>query len=150
MDGPKYCHTFTWNKLEKDKYHMKSKKMIPVNLFTEQKDSQTSERIMVTTGEGRDFPGGTVGKKPAVSAGDMGSVPGFEDFTCRGTAKPVCHNYWVGAPRARMPRAVCPEPELSLQRSHCDEMPMRHSQEQPPLARTQQRRPSATKSKNMF
>ena len=47
---------------------------------------------MVTTGDGRDFPGGTVDKKPPVSGGDMGSVPGFADFTCRGTTKPVCHS----------------------------------------------------------
>ena len=72
---------------------MKSKKMIQVNLFTKQKDSQTQERIMVSTGEGRDFPGGTVDKNPPVSGGDMGSVPGFEDFTCCGTTKPICHSY---------------------------------------------------------
>ena len=43
---------------------------------------------MGTTGEGRDFPGGTVDKNPPVSGGDMGSVPGFEDFTCHGKQSP--------------------------------------------------------------
>ena len=41
----------------------------------------------------QDFPGGTVVKNPPVNAGDTGSIPGLEDPTCLGAAKPVRHNY---------------------------------------------------------
>ena len=39
------------------------------------------------------FPGGTMVKNLPANAGDMGSSPGQEDPTCRGTNKPMCHNY---------------------------------------------------------
>ena len=41
----------------------------------------------------RDFPGGTVVKNLPASAGDTGSIPGPEDPTWRGAAKPVGHSY---------------------------------------------------------
>ena len=40
-----------------------------------------------------DFPGGTVVKNLPANAGDMGSIPGPEDPTCRRATKPVRHNY---------------------------------------------------------
>ena len=40
-----------------------------------------------------DSPGGAVDRNLPASAGDMGSIPGPEDSTCHGTAKPVHHNY---------------------------------------------------------
>jgi len=36
------------------------------------------------------FPGGSVVKNLPVNAGDMGSI--WEDPTCRGATKPLCHN----------------------------------------------------------
>ena len=37
------------------------------------------------------FPGGAVVKNPPANAGDTGLL--WEDPTCHGAAKPVCHNY---------------------------------------------------------
>ena len=74
---------------------------------------------------------------------------GWEDPTCRGATKPVCHNYW-----ARMPQLLKPtylEPVLHNKRSHHNEKPAHHksSPHWPQLekARAQQRRPNAAKNK---
>ena len=40
-----------------------------------------------------DFPGGAVVKNLPAIVGDTGSSPGWEDPTCRGSTKPVRHNY---------------------------------------------------------
>ena len=40
-----------------------------------------------------DSPGGAVVKNLPANAGDAGSIPGLEEPTCRGAAKPVHHNY---------------------------------------------------------
>ena len=37
------------------------------------------------------FPGGSGVENPRASEGDTGSIPGWEDSTCHGAAKPVCH-----------------------------------------------------------
>ena len=39
------------------------------------------------------FPGGAVVKNPPAHAGDTGLILVWEDPTCRGAMKPVCHNY---------------------------------------------------------
>ena len=44
----------------------------------------------------------------------------WEDPTCRGAAKPVCHNYWS-------PRTL--EPMLHNKRSHHSETPAHHNEE---------------------
>ena len=80
------------------------------------------------------FPGGLVIKNLPATAGDTGSIPGLEDPTCRGAAKPQHHKYWASAwsPGAttaetvclnyRTPRAL--EPVSCSKRSHCSEEPM--------------------------
>ena len=40
-----------------------------------------------------DFPGDPVVKNPPANAGNMSSIMVQEDATCRGTVKPVWHNY---------------------------------------------------------
>lgn len=40
-----------------------------------------------------EFPWWLSGKDPPANAGDVGSVPGPEDPTCQGEAKPMGHNY---------------------------------------------------------
>ena len=62
-----------------------------------------------------------------------------EDPTCRGAAKPVCHNYWSCALEpashnywARAPQLLkpaCPEPMLHNKRSHRNEKPMNRNEE---------------------
>ena len=57
----------------------------------------------------------------------------WEDPTCRGATKPVCHNYWACALEpashndwAREPQLLkpaCLEPMLLNKRSHCNEKP---------------------------
>ena len=51
-------------------------------------DGRTDEKKMH-----QGFPGGAVVKNPPANAGDTGSIPGWEDPTCRGATKPVRHNY---------------------------------------------------------
>ena len=67
-----------------------------------------------------------------------------EDPTCRRATKPVSHNYW-----ARMPQLLKPahlEPVLRNKRSHCNEKPAHHNEEQPPLATTRESPRAATKT----
>ena len=62
-----------------------------------------------------------------------------EDTTCRGTTKPVCHNYWVCALEpvshkcwAHVPRLLKPahvEPVLRNKRSHRNEKPANRNEE---------------------
>ena len=57
MDGPRDYYT-KWSQIEKDKYHMISlicglfKKMIQMNLFTKQKQTQTSKTNLRLPKEG--------------------------------------------------------------------------------------------------
>ena len=44
-------------------------------------------------------------KNPPANAGAVGSIPGQEDLTCRGAAKPVRQ---PGRPRARAPQKEKP------------------------------------------
>ena len=72
-----------------------------------------------------------------------------EDPTCRGATKPVHHNYWARAARARAPQPLKPvhlEPVLHNKRSHCNEKHARHKEEQPPLAATRESPRAATKT----
>ena len=39
------------------------------------------------------FPGGPVVKNPPANAGDTVQSLAWEDPTCQGATKPVCHNY---------------------------------------------------------
>ena len=43
--------------------------------------------------ERRDFPGDAVVKNPPANAGTRVRALVWEDPTCRGATKPVCHNY---------------------------------------------------------
>ena len=45
------------------------------------------------------FLGGAVDRNPPANAGNTGSIPGLERFTCCRATKPVCHNYWAPSPR---------------------------------------------------
>ena len=80
----------------------------------------------------------------------------WEDPTCCGATKPLCHNYWACALEptshnywacaleptshnywACTPQLLKPmrlEPMLSNKRSHCNEKPAYRNEEQPPLA----------------
>ena len=65
-----------------------------------------------------------------------------EDPTCRGATKPTRHNYWAWALEparhnywASTPQLLKParlEPVLRNKRSHRNEKPAHHSEEQPP------------------
>ena len=56
----------------------------------------------------------SMNKNLPANAGNTGSVPDPEDPPCRGTAKPVCHNYW-----AQVPTACVLQQEKSLQWEAC-------------------------------
>ena len=86
-----------------------------------------------------------------------------EDPTCRGATKPVRHNYWACTLEpashnywALVPQLLKParlEPMLRNRRSHLNEKPVPHNEEEPPITATreslhvQQRRPNAAKIK---
>ena len=59
-----------------------------------------------------------------------------EDPSCCGATKPVRHNYW----------ACALEPVLHNKRSHRNEKPAHHNEEQPPLAATRESPRAATKT----
>ena len=72
-----------------------------------------------------------------------------EDPTCRRATKPVHHNYWAWALEptshnylAHVPqllKTLCLEPVLRNKRSHCNEKPVHHNEEQPPLTTTREK-----------
>ena len=82
----------------------------------------------------------------------------WDDPTCHGATKPVCHNYWACALEptshnywARMPQLPKPahlEPILHNKRSHCNEKPTHHNEEQPLLATTRESPRAATKTQH--
>ena len=39
------------------------------------------------------FPGGPVAKRSSANIGDVGLIPVWEDPTCHGPTKPMCHDY---------------------------------------------------------
>ena len=71
-----------------------------------------------------------------------------EDPTCREATKPVRHNYWACTLEpvshnywARMPQLLKPahlEPMLCNKRSHHNEKPARHNEEEPLLSATRE------------
>ena len=75
-------------------------------------------------------------------------APVWEDPTCCRAAKPVSHNYWACALEpmshnywARVPQLLKPvrlEPMLRNKRSHRNEKPAHHNEEQPLLAATRE------------
>ena len=79
-----------------------------------------------------------------------------EDPTCRGATKAVRHNYWACALEpashnywARVPQLLKPthlEPVLHNKRSHRNEKPAHHNEEQPPLAATRESPRAAMKT----
>ena len=79
--------------------------------------------------------------------------PIWEDLLCHRAAKPVCRNYWACAlePGSRNYWSLhALEPGLHNRRSHCNEKPEHHSEEEPrslQLEKAQQWRPSTTKTK---
>ena len=76
----------------------------------------------------------------------------WEDPTCHGATKPVCHNYWACALKpashnywAQVPQLLKHarlEPVLCNKRSHCNEKPAHHNKEQPLLTT---RKPACSK-----
>ena len=69
-----------------------------------------------------------------------------EDPTCHGATMPVHHNYWARVPQLLKP--VHLEPVLHDKRSHCNEKPAHHNEEQPPLATTRESLSAATKTQH--
>ena len=79
-----------------------------------------------------------------------------EDPTCHGATKPVCHNYWAcalepvshnyWAHKPQLLKLVRLEPVLHNKRSHCNEKPVHHNEEQPPLTTTRESPHAATKT----
>ena len=67
------------------------------------------------------FPGGSVVKNPPANAGTRVWSLVWEDPTCRGATKPVCHNYWAHVPQ--LLKLTCLDPVLRNKRSHCNEKP---------------------------
>ena len=82
-------------------------------------------KVNKTTGS----PCGPVVKNLPTNAGDTGSIPGREDFTCFGSTKPVCYNYW--AHTLQLPKPGCPRPVLCNKRSQCSEKPMHCNKSRP-------------------
>ena len=72
-----------------------------------------------------------------------------EDPTCHRAAKPVrhncwacalepaSHNYWAHVPQ--LLKLACLEPVLHNKRSHCNEKPLHHGKEWPPLTATREK-----------
>ena len=62
----------------------------------------------------------------------------WEDSTCCGTTKPLCHNYWghalgptshsYWAPMQQLLKPTCPKPLLRNKRSYHNEKPVHHSE----------------------
>ena len=74
----------------------------------------------------------------------------WEDPTCRGATKLVCHNYWARVPQLLKP--ACLEPVLCNKRSHHNKKPRtatKSSPRSPQLekVRAQQRRPNTAKKR---
>ena len=59
-----------------------------------------------------------------------------EDPTCRGTTKPVCHNYWACVLQLLKPTLL--ELVLHNKRGHHNEKPAHHHKDWPPLATTRE------------
>ena len=60
----------------------------------------------------------------------------WEDPTCRGATKPMRHNYWAHVPQLVNPERL--EPVLRNKRSHRNEKPVHHNEEEPLLATTRE------------
>ena len=60
----------------------------------------------------------------------------WEDPTCRGETKPVCHDYWAHVLQLLKP--ACLEPTLRNKRSHRNEKPAHRNEEYPPLTATRE------------
>ena len=86
-----------------------------------------------------DFPGGAVVKNPPANAGTWVWSLVWEDPTCHGANKPVCHNYWACTLQpvhrncwAHMLQLLKPahlEPVLRNKRSHRNEKPVHCNKE---------------------
>ena len=68
----------------------------------------------------------------------------WEDPTCRGATKPMCHNCWAHVPQLLKPAPL--EPMLCNKRSHHNEKPAHHNKESTPLAATRESPCTATKT----
>ena len=71
----------------------------------------------------KNFPGGRVIKNPPATAGDTGSIPSPEDFTCLGATKAMY----------QMTEAHPLEP-VCYKRSHYNEKPKHYNQRISPLS----------------
>ena len=81
-----------------------------------------------------------------------------EDPTCHRATKPVCHNYWAcvleptshnyWAHVPQLLKSTCLEPVLCNKRSHRNEKPAHHNQEQSPLTATRESPRAATKTQH--
>ena len=66
--------------------------------------------------------------------------------TCRGAAKPMCHNYWVCVPQLLKP--TCLEPMLRNKRSHHNEKTAHCNEEQLLFTATRESLHAATKTQH--
>ena len=67
-----------------------------------------------------------------------------EDPTCRGATNPVCHNYWAHVLQLLKPARL--KPMLHNKRSHRNEKPTHHDEEQPLLTATRESSHAATRT----
>ena len=103
----------------------------------------------------RHFSSGAVVKNPLAKAGDMGLSPGLGRSHMPRSHKARAPQLLSLRSRAHEPQIVKPaglEPMLCNKRSHDNEKPAHHNEEQPPLpqlekACMQQQRPNADKNK---
>ena len=96
-----------------------------------------------------DFPGGTVVKNLPANAGDRGSSPGPGKSHMPQSNKACAPQLLSLRPRAHEPQLLSPrtlEPMLHNKRSHCNEKPAHHNEEEPPLAATRESPRTVTKT----
>ena len=70
----------------------------------------------------------------------------WEDPTCNGAYKPMCHSYWAHVLQALKP--AHPEPVLCNKRSHSKEKPMHHNQRVGPALATRESPCATLKTQN--
>ena len=95
------------------------------------------------------FPGGAVVENLPANAGDRGSSPGPEKSHMPQSNKACAPQLLSLRPRAHEPQLLSPrtlEPMLHNKRSHCNEKPAHHNEEEPPLAATRESPRTVTKT----
>ena len=95
----------------------------------------------------RDFPGGAVVKNPPANAGDMGlsPSPGRSHIPQSNQARaPQLLSLRSRTHKPQLLKPPCLEPVLCHKRSHRNEKPTHHNEEQSPLTRNRQSLHTAT------